>query len=160
MSMRVGFVALLAALAAPVLAGQPMVLGQQVAARMDAPSVAATSSARSLFVLHCGGCHGFDGAGSAYVPDLRRLGNLLRVPGGREFVLRVPGVMGSGLDDVQVASVANWVLSALASASVPAGYVPFDAAEVKRARAAPLVDVRATREQLVATARGLGIGLP
>lgn len=137
-----------------------MVLGEQVAARSNAPAVAATNNPRSLYVLHCGGCHGFNGAGTADVPDMRRLGDFLRVPGGREFILKVPGVMGSGLDDAQVANVTNWVLTTLAAASIPAGHTPFDAAEVKRARATPLVDVRAARQQIVATARGLGINLP
>lgn len=155
-------VTLVIAVLAGHAAAQTMVLGQQVAARSNAPAVAPTSSPRSLYVLHCGGCHGFDGAGSVtgQVPDMRRLGDFLRVPGGREFVIKVPGVMGSGLDDAQVASVTNWVLNTLAPASIPNGHVPFDAAEVKRARASPLVDVRSAREQLVAHARGLGIQLP
>jgi mono/diheme cytochrome c family protein len=166
MVMRAGWLWLVAALVAlvgpagPAQAGQPMVLGTQVAARRDAPTVATTGSARSLYVLNCGGCHGFDGAGSAGVPDMRRLGDFLRVPGGREFVLKVPGVMGSGLDDAQVASVTNWVLNTLAAASIPPGHQPFDASEVKHARIVPLVDVRAARERLVSVARGLGIDLP
>jgi mono/diheme cytochrome c family protein len=147
--------------AATAASAQQMVLGKQVAARSDAPAVAATSSARGLYVLHCGGCHGFDGSGSSTggVPDMRRVGDFLRVPGGREFLIKVPGVMGSGLSDAQVASVTNWVLATLAAASVPPGHTEFDAAEVARARASPLLDVSAARERLVAQARSLGIAL-
>jgi mono/diheme cytochrome c family protein len=128
-------------------------------ARPDAPAVAATTQPRSHFVLHCAGCHGVDGAGSTIgnVPDMRRLGDFLRVPGGRAFVISVPGVMGSGLDDAQVAAVTNWVLSTLARESVPEGHQPFDAAEVARARSVPLVDVAAARRQLLERARALGI---
>jgi mono/diheme cytochrome c family protein len=147
--------------AAWALGGQAMVLGRMVQARPDAPSVATTTSARANFVLHCAGCHGVDGAGSTIgqVPDMRQLGQFLRVPGGREFVIKVPGVMGSGLDDAQVAQVANWVLATIARDSVPEGHLPFDAAEVARARGTPLVDVAAARQRLIEQARTLGVSL-
>lgn len=137
-------------------------LGRQVPARADAPPVATTTQARSHYVLHCAGCHGFDGAGSraGQVPDMRRMGDFLRVPGGREFVVQVPGVLGSGLDDAQVAEVTNWLLATLAAPSRPAGFEPYDAAEVAQARARPLVDVAARRRQLVEAGRALGITLP
>ena len=135
--------------------------GRQVAARKDAESVALTTSARSAYVVHCAGCHGVDGAGSkvGYVPDLRSLGQFLRLPGGREFVIKVPGVMGSGLTDGQVAEVTNWVLSGIAAASVPAGFVPYTREEVARARSTPLVDAAEMRRQLVSKAREQGFAL-
>jgi mono/diheme cytochrome c family protein len=147
--------------AAWALGGQNMVLGRQVMARADAPAVAATSHARAHYVLHCAGCHGVDGAGSTAgnVPDMRRLGDFLRVSGGREFVIKVPGVMGSGLDDRQVAEVTNWVLETIARGSVPGDHVPYDAAEVARARAKPLADVGAERRRLVEQARQIGLQL-
>lgn len=146
---------------AAALGGQNMVLGRMVPARSDAPSVAATTSARAHYVLHCAGCHGMDGAGSklGQVPDMRRLGDFLRVGGGREFVIKVPGVMGSGLDDAQVAEVTNWLFETLARDSRPAGYRPYDAAEVARARTQPLVDVGAERRRLVEQARQQGIAI-
>ncbi len=136
-----------------------MVLGRQVPARADAPSAATTSHARAHYVLHCAGCHGADGAGSptGYVPDLRRLGGFLRVPEGRDFVIKVPGVMGSGLSDAQVAEVTNWILTTLANAPVPLGHVPFDSAEVARARATPLVDVASQRRRILEQARAIGV---
>ena len=152
-------VAALLCLAAPALAGQDMVLGRQVAARADAPTVAATRQPRSQYLLHCAGCHGVDGAGSAAVPDMRRLGNFLRLAGGREFIIKVPGVMGSGLSDVQVAELSNWVLVTLAEPSLPAGYLPFQAAEVAQARAKPIADVGAERRRLVEQATRLGIAI-
>ena len=134
-------------------------LGEQVTHRPNAESVPVTSSVRSLYVVHCAGCHGVDGAGSAaaYVPDMRRLGYLLRLDGGREFVISVPGVMGSGLSDQQVADVTNWLLATLARGSAPEGHRPYDAAEVQRARAAPLVDVAAARKRLAMQARERGM---
>lgn len=138
-----------------------MVLGRIVLPRNDAPSVAVTTSARAHYVLHCAGCHGVDGAGAPekYVPDLRHLGSFLRVDGGRSFVIQVPGVMGSGLGDRQVAEVMNWLLDTLARGSVPAGTAAFDEAEVARARARPLVDVAAARARLVQQAQARGVAL-
>lgn len=134
-------------------------LGRQVVQRANAPSISPTHSARALYVLHCAGCHSLDGSGSASarVPDMRQLGQFLRIPGGREFLIQVPGVMGSGLNDEQVAQVTNWVLSSMASASIPLHHRAFDAAEVSRARAIPLVDVAATRAVLVQRAQQLGL---
>ena len=133
-------------------------LGRQVVMRADAPSRSPTHTPRALYVLHCSGCHGLDGSGSpaARVPDMRQLGHFLRVPGGREFLIQVPGVMGSGLDDAQVAQVSNWVLETLAVGSVPPGHRPYMAAEITRLRQRALVDVSATRAGLARQALQLG----
>lgn len=140
---------------------QAQITGRQAAPRPGAESVAAVSHVRSHYVLHCAGCHGLDGAGShiGKVPDMRQLGQFLRIPGGREFIIQVPGVMGSGLNDEQVAQVTNWVLMNLASGTAPEGHAPYTAAEVQRARQNPLLDVAATRAQLVNLARTQNIAL-
>lgn len=134
-------------------------LGRQAETRADAPSVAVTTSVRSLYIVHCAGCHGRDAAGSTVgnVPDMRRLGQFLQLEGGREFVIKVPGVMGSGLSDQQVADVTNWLLQTLATGSASAGHLPYEAAEVRRARETPLLDVAAARERLLAQARARGL---
>ena len=136
------------ALPAPAVA---QALGRQVTPRAAAPSVAQTTSVRSPYVVHCAGCHGVDGAGApeGQVPDMRQLGQLLRLEGGRAFVVSVPGVMGSGLSDQQVAEVTNWILATLAKGSAPPDFRPYDADEVRLARATPLVDVAAARARLV-----------
>jgi mono/diheme cytochrome c family protein len=151
--------ALLPTTTALALGGQNTTLGRQVMPRADAPTVATTTHARASYVLHCAGCHGMTGAGipEHYVPGLQRMGDFLRVPGGRNFVIKVPGVMGSGLDDAQVAEVANWLLATIARDSVPPGHAPYDMAEVARARAAPLVDVAAERKRLQEQARQQGL---
>lgn len=156
--------ALLAAVAlgpAPAAAAAAVdtVLGRQVPARADAPARATTSTPRAAWVLYCAGCHRVDGAGSrsAGVPDLRRLGAWLQVPGGREYIVGVPGVMGSGLDDAGVAAVVNWVLATLARDSAPPGHRPYAADEVARARAAPPLDVAGERARLQQRAQALGL---
>jgi hypothetical protein len=87
---------------------------------------------------------------------MRGLGHFLRVPGGREFLIQVPGVMGSGLNDVQVAQVSNWVLNTLALESIPPEHLPYEPAEIARLRQSPLIDVGATRARLVEQAERLG----
>ena len=133
-------------------------LGRQVVLRADAPSVSPAHGPRALYVLHCAGCHGLDGRGStsARVPDMRQVGRFLRVPGGRQFLIQVPGVMGSGLDDAQVAQVSNWVLTVLAADSVPPQHRPYDAEEVGRLRRQVMVDVGAVRADLARQAQQLG----
>jgi mono/diheme cytochrome c family protein len=135
-----------------------MTLGHSVS-RPGAPSVAPTSSARSLFVLHCSGCHGRDGAGATDVPDMRQLGQFLRLDGGREFIVKVPGVMNAGLSDGQIADVTNWVLATIAPDSLPTNHRPYEATEIARARLAPLADVATSRAALIAQARAKGIEL-
>lgn len=152
--------ALLAAAAPAVLAfgGVGTITGRMVLPPVGTPSVTPGRSPRAQYVLHCAGCHGLDGAGSpaAYVPDLRRLGHFMQVPGGRVFIVSVPGVLGSGLSDTQVAEVANWVLQALAGQPLPE---PYTAAEVAQARAHAPVDVAARRHQLLEEGRRLGLAI-
>ena len=133
-------------------------LGQQVVLRPDAPATTPVRSPQALYVLHCAGCHGFDGSGvpGGRVPDLRQVGHFLRVPGGREFLVQVPGVLGSGLDDAQVAQVSNWLLGTLAAASLPAEHKPYDGQEIARLRRQTPADVAAVREALSEQAQRRG----
>lgn len=135
------------------------VSGHQVVLRSDAPAVSPITQVRSLYYLYCAGCHGASGQGlyGAQVPDLRPVGAFLGLPGGRQFLLRVPGVMGSGLDDAQVATVLNWMLHNLAE-PVPVADA-FTAAEVAQARAQPLIDVMQERRRLLQQAEQQGLRL-
>lgn len=131
---------------------QAGVLGTAAPVRAEAPSVANTSSPRSLYVLHCAGCHGMDGSGSelGQVPDMRQLGRFLTQPEGRRFLVQVPGVMGSGLSDIDVARVTNWVFTNLVTDINRPTFTPYTAQEIQQARANPLKDVMATRARLLA----------
>jgi len=93
-----------------------------------------------------------DGAGSerGQVPDMRRLGVFLKRPDGRRFLIQVPGVMGSGLSDEDVAQVTNWVFTTLVTDINPRTFALYTAQEIAKARANPLKDVMATRARLLA----------
>jgi len=110
------------------------------------------SVARQDYYLHCLGCHGEDGAGLAgQVPDLRTdLARLASAPGGRAYVLRVPGVTQSNLAPDRVADVLNYTVREFGGAEVARRIAPFTAAEVAEARAAPLLEITTTRARVIA----------
>ncbi len=118
-----------------------------------AVQVASAASGPELdFVLECQGCHRRDGSGTpGSVPALRdSVAGFLHVPGGREYLVQVPGVAQAPLDDAQLAAVVNWMLTRFDAAAVPPGFVPFTAAEVAALRVTPLTDPEPVRKRLLA----------
>ncbi|MDT8319504.1 MAG: hypothetical protein RQ826_03145 [Xanthomonadales bacterium] len=103
------------------------------------------------YALHCQGCHLPDGAGtSEKVPALKdEVGRFLQVPGGREFLIQVPGTSQSALTDAEVAGVLNWILYTFSKNELPADFTPYSTAEVARLRRPPLANVSAVRERLM-----------
>ena len=119
-----------------------------VAGLMPAPMSADPSTD---YILNCRGCHGPGGGGApGAVPAFPgQLGKFLQVPGGREFLVRVPGASQSELDDAHLAALLNWALLTFSPAEVPAHFVPYSAAEVAATRRPPLIDVSGTRRRLM-----------
>lgn len=103
------------------------------------------------YTLECAGCHRADGSGTpGSVPALRdSVARFLAVPGGREYLARVPGAAQAPLDDAALAAVLNWMLDHFDAANVPPGFTPYTAGEVGPLRARPLVDVEGTRTELL-----------
>ena len=103
--------------------------------------------AATNYALNCQGCHLADGSGTpGKVPALAgSLGRFLRVPGGREFLVRVPGVAGARLDDASLAALLEWTIARFD----PTEHAPYTAAEVGHLRAQPLVDVTSERRRLL-----------
>jgi mono/diheme cytochrome c family protein len=106
------------------------------------------------YVLHCQGCHQAGGVGLAgAVPALKdSVAAVAALPGGREYLGRVPGVAQSQLDDRAVAALLNWLLVYFDAAHVPADFRPFTAEELAPLRRRPLVQASAARAALVAGA--------
>ncbi len=92
------------------------------------------------WTLNCQGCHRVDGSGSdGTAPSLAgTVAKFLRVPGGREYLIRVPGVAASPLQNEDLAEVVNWMLWRFDEVNVPADFQPYSAAEVGRLRLKPL----------------------
>jgi mono/diheme cytochrome c family protein len=108
-------------------------------------------SPQNLYTLNCWGCHRAKGEGVAgTAPPLTNAADFLRVPGGREYLIRVPGVSQSMLDDADTALVMNWILETFSKGGVGADFKPFTAAEIHHARAEPhLFDITKIRTQLL-----------
>ena len=106
------------------------------------------------YTLHCQGCHLEDGRGSAPdVPALRdSLGKLAALPGGRDYITRVPGAASAPISDARLAEVLNWVMHAFNAATLPAGFSAYTAAEVNLGRRNVLSDPMRRRAEIVAGA--------
>lgn len=107
------------------------------------------------YMLHCQGCHGPDGSGApGAVPSFRgQVSQFLSVEGGREYLIRVPGVSQSELSDARVATVLNWIVETFDGTNRPANASPFSAEEVARARRPPLANVDEIRAALLSGVR-------
>ena len=109
-------------------------------------------SARINYMLHCQGCHLADGSGKpGSVPSLvDSIGRFARVPGGREYLVRVPGSSQSPLSDEELARVLNYMIRSFGPADAAADLRPFDAAEVTQVRRPPLSETESLRRALLA----------
>jgi len=141
---------------------EPALLRARAVALLAAPAVglllASTASAgpSTDYILNCRGCHRPDGSGVAGgAPSFRgQLAKFLWVPGGREYLVRVPGTAQSELSDARVAALLNWMLRDFSAETLPRDFVPFTEQEVTRDRRLPLSDVEAVRRQLVGEIEG------
>jgi hypothetical protein len=114
-----------------------------LAAPGDAAAPAGVVNAQRAWqnwTLNCQGCHRVDGTGSASTsPSLAgTVAKFLWVPGGREYLCRVPGVATSPLSNDDLAEVMNWMLWRFDKEHLPAGFRPFTAAEIGEFRTRPL----------------------
>lgn len=102
--------------------------------------------------LNCAGCHLEDGMGrTGLVPPLAgTMGGIFSLPGGREYIGRIPGVANSFMTDGELSAVLNWSLRRFDPKSLPADFRPYTAEEVGRLRRAPMSDTTVRRAMLVA----------
>lgn len=102
----------------------------------------ACADARTDYLLYCRGCHLADGSGvPPVVPTLHEeLGKFLHTAAGREYIVRVPGVSQTPMDNERLAAVLNWVLREFNAATLPADFKPYTAKEVGIAREKILED--------------------
>lgn len=105
-------------------------------------SVADEDRARTNWVLNCQGCHQADASGSdGGAPNMVGfVARFLEVEGGREFLVRVPGVAHAPLPDDEVAELVNWMLVEFDADHLPADFKPYAQSEVAALRADPLID--------------------
>ena len=92
------------------------------------------------WTLNCQGCHRPDGTGSAATaPSLAgTVSRFLTVPGGREYLGRVPGVATSPLANADLAELMNWMFWRFDRSHLPADFQPLTGEEIGRLRVQPL----------------------
>ena len=108
--------------------------------------------AKTNYMLNCQGCHLADGSGlPGSVPSMRSfLGSFLSVPGGRDFLVQVPGSANSPLSDADLAELLNWILTTMSGEQTASDFKFYTEAEVRQTRRHVLVDVAEVRSGLVA----------
>lgn len=104
-----------------------------------------------LYTMECQGCHLADGSGGlASIPALNEhVALFLDVPGGREYLARVPGVAQSTLSDRELTDVLNWLLRKFGPADALSRNALYDADEIAQLRKRPMTEVSETRAALV-----------
>jgi mono/diheme cytochrome c family protein len=104
-----------------------------------------------LYMLNCWGCHRPNGEGiPGTAPPLQGAADFLKVKGGRQYLIEVPGVSQSALNDKQVAEVMNWILRTFNKEQLPADFKPYTPEEVKQFRAVRMLEITKTRDALIA----------
>lgn len=108
--------------------------------------------AKSNYMLNCQGCHLADGSGlPGSVPSMKGfVGGFLNVPGGRDFLVQVPGSANSPLSDADLAELLNWVLTTMSAEQLAPDFRYYTEAEVRQLRQHTLVNVADVRSKLVA----------
>ena len=108
---------------------------------------------RLAWMLQCQGCHRADGTGTDdEVPAIAgQVSRFLHVEGGREFLVRVPGVATAPLGDADLASLVNWMLAEFDPSHLPESFTPYEPAEIAALRSKPLgPEVVSERQRLMA----------
>ncbi len=111
-----------------------------------------SEQARLDYMQNCQGCHLADGQGLiGSVPSMKNhLDKFLSVPGGREFLVQVPGSANSPLNDLKLANLLNWLLVTMSEQPLADSFTAYTQAEVHKLRQSLLVDVTKIRADLVA----------
>ncbi|HIE1843230.1 c-type cytochrome [Pseudomonas aeruginosa] len=87
------------------------------------------------FARNCQGCHGSTGVSVKEVPPLaNRIGYFTRAEEGRAYLVQVPNVALSVLNDKDLAEMLNWMLIRFGSDQLPADFKPYTADEVGQLR--------------------------
>jgi Cytochrome c len=121
-----------------------------VAVTLGIPVVAHAEPPSQLYMLNCWGCHRPNGEGiPGTAPPLKGAVDFLRVPGGREYLISVPGVALSPLSNEQAAAVMNWILKSFSKDRLRADFKPYTADEIAKARATHMLDIKKSRAELV-----------
>jgi mono/diheme cytochrome c family protein len=119
-------------------------------------SESATAASVAIeYRLHCSGCHGAEGHGlpANGIPDLAEAGRWADTPAGRAYLVQVPGISASTMDDAMAARLLNFTLQTFSQALLPANFQAFTPEEVAKNRTGIATDAARRREALLAGPR-------
>ena len=121
-------------------------------ARADMPML-------TVYTLNCSGCHGAEGLGvpEVGIPNLNEAGRFVRTERGREYLIQVPGLSQSRLDDATAARLLNWILRKFSANRLPADFAPYTPEEVAHFRADKASDAKIRRDAILAEMRSRGL---
>ena len=121
-------------------------------------SAVVAETGQNSYMLECQGCHGKDGSGTVEsVPALKNnMAKFLLVPGGREFLVQVPGSAQSPLSDQELTDTLNWMLSEFGPIDIVNRHPAYTPENVSRWRKTPLIDVQTAREKLMQAIATIG----
>lgn len=104
------------------------------------------STAQSVYLEYCGGCHGLQGVSAPHlVPSLRgQVGRFLCTEKGRAYVVRLPSLARSPFDDELLAQLVNFVVFDLGGGDA-GRYKRYTPAEVAALRRRSLFDANLTQ---------------
>jgi mono/diheme cytochrome c family protein len=141
---------------------KPRAIAVLIATLAISSAALAGGSPAELYTLNCWGCHKPRAEGiPGTVPRLAdSMADFLRVPGGREYLVEVPGVAASALSNAEIAEVLNWLLVTFNKAEMPAEFKPYTAAEIAKYRPHQLIRITETRDDLVKRLKAKGIIVP
>jgi mono/diheme cytochrome c family protein len=111
-----------------------------------ASGVSADALEEHDFILNCSGCHQVSGSGSATVPSLHNMAELMSKASARAYFIRVPGVAHAPLSSERLAALMNWVLQRFTGKAPTPRYT---AKEVSDLRKSPFLDPFAARAVIV-----------
>lgn len=116
-----------------------------------------------LYRLHCSGCHGLQGDAATVgrIPALAgNVGTFMKSVESRTFLTQAPGIMNSGLNDKDVATLMNWLVPALAKDSLTEPFKPYSVEEIAHSRANRPPDFFVARRKVAENLQKQGYTLP
>jgi mono/diheme cytochrome c family protein len=113
----------------------------------------------TVYTLNCSGCHGAEGLGvpEVGIPNLNEAGRFVRTELGRKYLIQVPGLSQSRLDDATAARLLNWILRKFSANRLPTYFAPYTAQEVAHFRADKTSDAKIRRDAILAEMRSRGL---
>ena len=124
-----------------------------------AGGVRAEMPMQTLYTLNCSGCHGNEGLGvpEVGIPNLNDAGRYVGTALGRQYLIKVPGLSQSRLDNATAAKLLNWILHKFSSDRIPSDFQPYSTEEVAQFRSEVASDAETQRAAILAELRSRGL---